>query len=143
MGHRVRGMLDARQLEQPLAADQQLLRDYFVAEYLKDFNAYKAALRMGFQPVFAVEHSTLLFNDGYVQRKIQHMTRTQKIGDDEARLVVEHRLLEIAQRGSDNASVSAIREFNSMRGWSKPDGIAEGAEVLVEALKEFAQKAPA
>jgi phage terminase small subunit len=136
-------MLDARQLEQPLTEQERILRDHFVDEYLKDFNAYQACIRMGFQASFALEWSTKLFQDGYVQRKIQYMTRTRKLSDEEARTLLENELLRIAQCASDSSRVSAIREFNAMKGWSKPDGPSEGAEALVEALKGFAQQAPA
>jgi phage terminase small subunit len=136
-------MLQAHQLEQPLTEQERILRDHFVDQYLKDFNAYQACIRIGFQASFALEWSTRLFQDGYVQRKIQHMTRTQKITDEEAKTLLENELLRIAQCASDAARVSAIREFNAMKGWSKPDGPAEGAEALVNALKEFAQGAPA
>src|SRR4051794_16083934 len=132
-------MLDSRQLEQPLTEQERILRDHFVDQYLRDFNAYQAVIRMGFQATFALHWSKLLWEDGYVQRKIQHMTRTQKVADEEAKALLENELLRIAQCGSDSARVSAIREFNAMKGWSKPDGEADGAEQLVAALREFAQ----
>jgi hypothetical protein len=136
-------MLEARQLEQPLTREEQILRDHFVAEYLKDFNAFQAAIRMGFQASFAGHWSQTLWQDGYVQRKIQYLTRRQKIEDEEAKILLENELLRIAQSGSDTARVSAIREFNAMKGWSKTDGAADSTEAIVEALKEFAQQAPA
>jgi transposase len=136
-------MLDSKELEQPLTEQERLLRDHFVAEYLKDFNSYQATIRIGFQASFAIHWARRLFEDGYVQRKIQHMTRTQKIGDDEAKTLLENELLRIAQCGSDTARVSAIGKYMDMKGWSRPDGAADGAEVLVTALKEFAQQAPA
>jgi transposase len=136
-------MLNASQLEQPLTEDEQLLRDYFVAEYLKDFNAYKAAIRCGFQAAFAIEWSRRLFEDGYVQRKIQHMTRTQKVSDEEARALLENELLRIAQSGSDTARVSAIGKYMDMKGWSKPDATAEGTEDLIAVFRELAQQLPA
>jgi phage terminase small subunit len=136
-------MLDPRQLEQPLTEEQRLLRDHFVDQYLKDFNAFQACIRIGFQVPFAIEWAQRLFQDGYVQRKIQHMTRTQTIDDAEAKKLLENELLRIAQCGSDTARVSAIGKFMDMKGWSKPDGESAGAEALVEALKEFAQQAPA
>jgi phage terminase small subunit len=135
-------MLDARQLEQPLTEQERLLRDHFVAEYLKDFNAYQATIRIGFQASFAVEWARRLFEDGYVQRKIQHMTRTQTVEDAEAKKLVENELLRIAQCGSDTARVSAIREYNAMKGWSKPDGPSEGAEVLIDVFRDLAQQLP-
>jgi transposase len=135
-------MLDARQLEQPLTEQERLLRDHFVAEYLKDFNAYQAAVRIGFQATFAIDWARRLFECGYVQRKIQHMTRTQKMSDDEARVLLENELLRIMQCGSDTARVAAIREYNAMKGWSKPDGAADGAEALIDVFKDLAQRLP-
>jgi phage terminase small subunit len=136
-------MLDARQLEQPLTTQEQLLRDHFVAEYLKDFNAYQAAIRIGFQATFAVEWARRLFECGYVQRKIQHMTRTQSIEDAQAKKLIENELLRIAQCGSDTARVAAMREFNAMKGWSKPDGASDSADDLIAVFKDLAQQLPA
>ncbi len=135
-------MLDPRQLEQPLTAQETLLRDHFVSEYLKDFNPYQAAIRIGFQATFAVEWGRRLFECGYVQRKIQHLTRSNKIADEEARALIENELLRIAQCGSDSARVAAMREYNAMKGWSKPDANAEGSDSLVDEFRELAQQLP-
>jgi transposase len=136
-------MLQAHQVEQPLTEQEKLLRDYFVAEYLKDFNAFQATIRIGFQASFALDWSRRLYECGYVQRKIQHMTRTQKIADEEAKTLLENELLRIAQCGSDTARVSAIREYNAMKGWSKPDGVSESADDLIAVFRDLAQHLPA
>src|SRR5262245_50996263 len=137
-------MLDARQLEPALTEQEQLLRDHFVSEYIKDFDAYKACLRLGFQATWAIEWSKRLYEDGYVQRKLQFLlskpanTPEQDAAD---KAMVEATLRVVMQRGSDSARVAAAREFNAMRGWSKPDA-AGGDERLIEAFKEFSKGVP-
>ncbi len=135
-------MLDAKQLEQPLTERERLLRDHFVAQYMKDFNAYQSAIRIGFQPAFALEWSRRLFECGYVQRQIQHLTRSQVVADEEAKALVQNELLRIAQCGSDTARVAAIREYNAMKGWSKPDEQAGGTEALIDVFRDLAQQLP-
>ena len=36
---------------------EKLLYDQFIAEYIKDFNALEAAIRVGFSPSFAMEYA--------------------------------------------------------------------------------------
>lgn len=136
-------MLDPRQLEPALTQKEVLLRDAFVAEYLKDFDSFKACLRLGFQQSYAVLWSTQLFNDGYVQRKIAHMTRTPEASpeqDNIDRALIELTLRTVMQRGSDSARVAAAREFRALKGWGDDDG--GGSEDLVEQYKRLAQALP-
>jgi len=139
-------MFDASQLESALTEREVLLRDAFVCEYLKDFNAYRACLRMGFQAAYAVHWEKQFMDDGYVQRKITHMTTRladspEQIAMDRA--LVENTLRQVMLRGSDSARVAAVARFNEMRGWSKaPDG-GEVDEDLVESFKRIAAQLPA
>jgi len=137
-------MLDPRQLEQPLTDKERLLRDHFVSEYLKDFDAYSACIRIGFQSTYAADWSQRLFNDGYVQRKIQYMTTVPAGPEQEAadKALVETTLRKVMQRGSDSARVAAAGKFMDMRGWSKPDGAGDGAEALIDVFKDLAQRLP-
>lgn len=139
-------MLDSRELEPALTEKEMLLRDGFVSEYLKDFDSYKACLRMGFKAAYAVIWAKSLFEDGYVQRKLSYIMMKplsnpeQEIMD---RAMVENTLRLVMQRGSDSARVSAARELNAMKGWSRPDGEAAGAEALIDVFKDLAQQLPA
>jgi hypothetical protein len=137
-------MLDPRQLEQPLSEQEQRLRDYYVAEYLKDFDSFKACIRMGFQAVFATEWSVRLHNDGYVQRKLQYMTTMPSSPEQEAadRALVETTLRTVMHRGSDSARVSAVGKFMELRGWAKPDPSAGGAEERAAVFRDLAQQLP-
>lgn len=135
-------MLDGRQLEPALTQQEQLLRDHFVSEYLKDFDAYRACLRLGFQATYALENARVLFQDGYVQRKLAFVTQTEAPSGDMLKSKIQNRLLQIALNGSDNASVSAVKELNAMHGWSKPDNEGEGEAGLIEVFKDLAQRLP-
>lgn len=136
-------MLDPRQLEPALTEKEILLRDAFVAEYLKDFDAYRACLRLGFQKTYATYWSETLFNDGYVQRKLSHITAKPVASseqDEHDRAMVENTLRLVMQRGSDSARVAAVREFRALKGWGDGDG--GGAEELVDAFRRIAQEVP-
>jgi hypothetical protein len=137
-------MLDPRQLEPALTEKEILLRDAFVAEYLKDFDAYKACLRLGFQATYATVWSETLYRDGYVQRKIAFMTSKPAASPEQEELdraMVENTLRLVMQRGSDSARVAAVREFRAMKGWGEGDG--GGGEDLVDMFKRVAQQLPA
>jgi hypothetical protein len=123
-------MLDPRQLEPALTEKEVILRDAFVAEYLKDFDSYQACLRLGFQATYAVQWATTLFNDGYVQRKITFMTnKLEPSPEQEAmdRAMVEVTLRKVMQRGSDSARVAAVREFATARAADAPLVCAQGS----------------
>jgi hypothetical protein len=135
-------MVDARQLEPALTEQERLLRDHFVSEYLKDFDPYKACLRLGFQATFAVEQCRTLYNDGYVQRKIAFVT-VQALDRTSMKEKIQNRLVQIGLNGSDTASVSALRELNAMNGWSKPDGDGESEAGLIEVFRDLARQLPA
>lgn len=138
-------MLDARQLEPALTSQEQLLRDHFVSEYLKDFDPYKACLRLGFQATYAVVWQKTFMDDGYVQRKISFMTTAPAATPEQEamdRAMVEMTLRKVMQRGSDSARVAAVREFNAMRGWGKPPEGGEANEDLVEAFRRVSDELP-
>lgn len=137
-------MLDPRQLEPALTEKEVILRDAFVAEYLKDFDAYQACLRLGFQTTYAVQWASTLFNDGYVQRKIMFMTRKLEPSPEQDamdRATVEVTLRKVMQRGSDSARVAAVREFRALKGWGEGDGSV--TEDLADMFKRVAQQLPA
>lgn len=136
-------MLDPRQLEPALTQQETLLRDAFVCEYLKDFNALQACVRLGFQPTYAQHWSKTLWDCGYVQRKISYMTRAPVASpeqDEADRALVEVTLRRVMQTGSDTARVAAARQFSAMRGWG--EGSGTGAEDLVDQFRRLAAALP-
>lgn len=137
-------MLDPRQLEPALTEKEILLRDSFVAEYLKDFDAFKACLRLGFLATYATTWAQILIQDGYVQRKLAYMMAKPAATPEQEefdRAMVENTLRIVMQRGSDSARVAAVREFRAMRGWGDGDGGI--GEDLVDMFKRVAEQLPA
>ena len=136
-------MLDPRQLEPALTEKETILRDGFVCEYLKDFDPFKACLRLGFQHSYAVLWAETLFKDGYVQRKIAFMTSAPVDSPEQEKMdraMVEHTLRHVMRRGSDSARVAAVREFRALKGWG--DGEGGGGEDLVDMFKRVAEQLP-
>ena len=62
-----------------LAPSEMALRDRFVKEYLKDYDAFKAAIRLGYTNGFARTFSAQFMNEPYVLNQIQKV----EIGADE------------------------------------------------------------
>lgn len=136
-------MLGQHELEQPLTEKEIILRDGFVSEYLVDFDPYQACLRLGFRETYAVQWAKTLYNDGYVQRKLAHLTRAHESTpeqDSMDRALIEVTLRKVMQRGSDSARVAAAREFRALKGWGEGDGGA--SEDLAEMFKRVAQMLP-
>lgn len=138
-------MIDARQIEVPLTEQEILLRDHFVAQYLVDFDPYKACLRIGFQPTYATIHANTLFNDGYVQRKIAHMLTAPVVSTPEQeaadRALLENTLKRLMAKGSDSAQAAAVGKYMTLKGWDKQEG-GNASEELAEAFKRMAQALP-
>lgn len=54
-----------------LTKSEMELRDRFVAEYLTDYDAYKAAIRIGYAPAYAKEFCQRFMQEPYVLGKIR------------------------------------------------------------------------
>lgn len=61
---------DAMVMQPVLTQAERVMRDKFVDEYLMDFNALAAAIRIGFLRSVANEYATQLMDDPYVQQQI-------------------------------------------------------------------------
>lgn len=137
---------DSGLFETALSEDEKILRDLFVNEYLKDFDAYQACIRVGFLSTFALDWARKLMEEGYVQRAIAHFKRTATMGDAEAvatdRALIEATLRQACQHGPYASRVTAARQLAEMRGLAKPDASATAEESLIAVLKGFAQTAP-
>lgn len=138
-------MLDARQLEPALNEQQIFLRDNFVQQYLIDFDAYKACLRLGFQAVYAVQHSHILINDGYVQRKLAYLTRMPEEDPMEEaadKALCKMTLRKVMHNGSDSARVSAVGKMTVIHGWDHQAGDDSTDDDLAEMFKRVAEMLP-
>ena len=63
-------LIESEFRETPLTQREMMLRDLFVDEYLIDYDAEDAALRVGFDRAFAFEFAREFLCEGYTQRKI-------------------------------------------------------------------------
>ena len=129
-----------------LTANELALRNTFLDEYMKDFNPFYAAIRCGFPATMAAVHGKILFEDSYVQRKIQELTRTApaNLSDQLARdreLIINTYRNAMAN-GTKAEATAAASKLALMLGFEKPDGIGDAAAALTEAMAKFAQKAP-
>lgn len=138
--------IDDRLFESPLSEQEKALRDLFVNEYLKDFDPYQAALRVGFMHSFALDWGKRLMGEGYVQKQIATLTRTpsadpaaQEAAD---RALLENTYREAMQRGPYASRVAAGRAFAEMKGWAKPDTNSDAEQNMIDLFRDFAQKVP-
>lgn len=67
------GMVDPNSLSKA----ERELRDRFVIEYLVDFDAYAAAIRIGFSASFASGYAQNFMDEPYVRQRISQMQREQ------------------------------------------------------------------
>lgn len=126
-----------------LDAEAIAIRDAFVKEYLKDYDAMSAALRCGFCHELAREYATNFMEDNYVQWKISQLTYDKKQSPIEDDLdVVERQIFEALKReafytgpgSSQNARVSALKALSDKVDKSKAakgDGNKVNSGVMV------------
>lgn len=134
---------DDRLFEYELDEKQQALRDLFVTEYLKDYDAFQAALRCGFLSTFAVEWGRKLLQESYVQRQIAEFARAKHAENDaEAKLAHIENMRKLSLTGPESSRVSAGKEYAELMGWKKDNDAETSAERLVDAFKDLAQRLP-
>lgn len=137
--------LDPQRFEPALTEREQSVRDYFVNEYMKDFDPFRACVRMGFLAAFAIEQSQKFMQDGYVLRKIAHMTRQAPVAGDQDKAEMLANLRWLAHNGSPAVRVSATAKYMEAQGYLANDGSAEEEQLakLASILSEFGSNAPA
>jgi hypothetical protein len=107
-----------------MTAREQALRDSFVAEYLIDYSATRACMRLGFPKEFAEEWAQKLMAEPYVQKKLAAMS-LQKPADEKQeaefeRARVKNRLMYEAHYygpgSSQAARVAALAQLTKIFG---------------------------
>lgn len=136
--------IDPRMLEGALTDSEKAVRDFFVQEYLKDHDAYRACIRIGFMANFAVDYARLFMADGYVLRQIAHMTRRTVEPSEADRAEMLENLRWLAHNGTPSSRAQATKTYMEVQGYLKREDEGEETRVgaIVDALKEFAQNAP-
>jgi ABC-type enterochelin transport system substrate-binding protein len=133
-------------MEPELSESEKALRDFFVVQYLKDFDPFQACLRVGFQAAFAVEYAKKFMQESYVQLKISEGQRSTPKNEEERTKELKELatsvLVQASQNGPYASRVAAVRELKSMYGWEKGVEEEDKETSLIEALRQFAQNAP-
>jgi len=123
------------------------LFDRFVTEYLVDFDAYAASLRLGFNSTFANERSKLFLMEPYIQRQIAK--RSREAPEDPAKTIsedielVKTTLRRSMQQGSNLTQVQAASRMAEIHGLGKNSNNSDVEAAIAEALASFATRAPA
>jgi len=119
--------------------EEKAMRLCFVEEYLKDFDAVLACVRMGFHIEYAKQFSTRFMEEPYTLKLIQENRLKSAAVDDVERdknLIIQT-LREATQHGPYVSRVAAAKALAEIRGMSKqPTGSDDN---LIESLKAFAQ----
>ena len=137
---------DTRLMEPELNQQEKALRDYFVQEYLKDFDPYQACLRVGFQSAFAIEYAKRFMSEPYVLQRIEEEKRARSMDSDEEvkndLALIVNGLRQASQNGPYASRVQAMRALMDLRGFVRKDDGQDGEQALIDAFREFATKAP-
>lgn len=132
----------------PLTTSEMALRDKFVKEYLKDYDAYAACIRIGYAAAFAKEFCVRFMQETYVLNKIKQVEIAppeEDLDETVQRRKVYASLWREANTfglgSSQSARVAALAKLSAFLGMDAPtrsqqeltgkDGQPLGAGVLV------------
>ena len=112
---------EPHELNSDLSRDEMALRIQFVKEYVKDFNAYQACVRLGLLPEFAKAWSKKFMDEPYVQRKISEHCQYGTMADDKAQKTIDENMTlntirDLMCNGGDAARAAAAKMMMSIRG---------------------------
>lgn len=114
-------------VEQHLSSPEKVLRDRFVVQYLIDYDAYKACIRIGYTPPFAKEFSARFMNEQYVLTKIAETegTKGEVKPDEEAekkRIIAGlwREANNLSYGSSQSARVAALAKLSAFYGMDAP-----------------------
>lgn len=115
--------------EEPVLTQREKeLRDWFVNEYLVDFDYVQAAVRLGFGSVSAFEYAKRFQFDPYVQRAISKAMNSEPDDPESYQTVHRRRILNKLEKeasyngpgSSHGARVSALSKLVSIHGMEAP-----------------------
>lgn len=135
--------LDPQKMEPPQLSEREIaVRDFFVAEYQKDNDPYRACIRMGFLAAFAPDQAKAFMNDGYVLRKLAFLQSQANNPSDADKAEMLANLRWLSFNGTPASRAMATKQYMEAQGYIKKneDGAEAHAAALVDALKEFSQK---
>lgn len=126
---------------------QKALWDWFVKEYVKDFNPVAACSRVGFNITFALEYAKVFMTTPYIHRKIMEYKTTpapeEKDALEIARKRIESKLVELMECGDAKVMATATKTYAEMKGLMvAPDRSGEALEKLVDHFQSVAKVLP-
>lgn len=135
--------LDPQKMEPVNLTEKEVaVRDFFVAEYQKDNDPYRACIRMGFLAAFAPEQAKAFMNDGYVLRKLAYLQQQANNPSEQDKAEMLANLRWLCFNGTPASRAQATKQYMEAQGYVKKneDGAEAYAASLVDALKEFSQQ---
>lgn len=140
-------------LQPALSPHEKQLRDRFVNEYLVDYDAWAACVRVGFIKSVAMTYASELMEDPYVRREISRLEKERVVtaADEKGKATMHSQLeswylREANYRGPGASHAARISALNSLAKIHKlideeGDGAARD-EALVRAFRDMATKLP-
>lgn len=99
-----------------LTKTEKGLRDRFVNEYVKDYNAFCAALRLGYAEAYAAQYSQQFLREPYTQQRLAQVQ--EEIGDaeeDQHRKRIVAGLYRLAEeRGMGSSHGGRVAAYNTL-----------------------------
>jgi len=114
-------------MQQTLSPHEKELRDTFVKEYLKDYNVYDAAIRVGYIKEIAAQYGAQLIQDTYVQREIARLQVIRPTNQKEQDLIdihmVRQRLwMEGCRTGPGTSHAARVMALSQLKNLLGADG---------------------
>lgn len=108
-----------------LTEREKLVRDKFVREYLKDYDQYKACLRVGYSPAWAKEFAVRFMEEPYVLQQIQNVqNQSEEIDAETEKRRIKAALWREANNfgpgSSQAARVAALAKLSAFQGMDAP-----------------------
>lgn len=123
--------LQSEAIEEPdlsstLGFREKALRDKFVNEYLVDYDAFQACIRIGYSAGYAKEYCVMLMQDSYVLQQIRNketIPETEATPEERKKRIISMLNREANYRGpgcSASARVAAIAKLAAIEGLDAP-----------------------
>ena len=142
---------DEAVMQPTLSPREKALRDFFVEQYLIDYDAWAAAIRIGFTKSIASQYAAELMQCSYVRQKIS-AAELADITDPDAATAREQKqikaglLREAHYHGPGSSHGARVAALSKLAALTKMEGSDEQPQdkelALIEAFKTFAQKVP-
>jgi hypothetical protein len=114
-------------MQQAMSPQEKALRDKFVTEYLVDYDAWAACIRVGFLKTVAIEYAQHFMQEPYVQQEIARKQQAEA-GDPKTQEAVERRLVkqwliqEARYKGPGASHAARVAALGQLKNLLEMDG---------------------